>query len=139
MKLSKTKRDHSLGFNMTPMIDIVFLLIIFFMTVSQITRVVDQPMQLPNVNIGASKSVPTTVTINVDKDGSLIVSGKQFTLDRTLSTLKNKLEQVNNDPTRVKIEIRCDRRCAGGHVNELVTGLSEIGFTNIRAAVSGDL
>ena len=120
------------------MIDIVFLLIIFFMTVSQITRVVDQPMQLPNVNIGASKSVPTTVTINVDKDGVLIVSGKRFTLDRTLGTLKNTLEQVNNDPSRVKIEIRCDRRCTGRHVNELMTGLSEIGFTNIRAAVSGD-
>ena len=41
MKLTRTKRNHGVTFNITPMIDIVFLLIIFFMTVSQITRVVD--------------------------------------------------------------------------------------------------
>ena len=138
MKLSKTKRDHSLVFNMTPMIDIVFLLIIFFMTVSQITRVVDQPMQLPNVDLGASKSIATKVTINVDKNGKLIVSNKPFTLDHVLGTLQNMLSNSSQDSSRIKIEIRCDRRCPGGHVNKLVKGLSGIGFTNIRVAVSGD-
>ncbi len=138
MRLSKTKRDHSLGIDMTPMIDIVFLLIIFFMTVSQITRVVDQPMSLPNVNYGAGNPTPTTVTINIDHSGALIVSGKRFSLDRTIKTLQNKLTKSANDPSRIKIEIRCDRRCPSRFVNQLISQLSEIGFTQIRAAVSGD-
>ena len=137
MRLSKTKRDHALGIDMTPMIDIVFLLIIFFMTVSQITRVVDQPMSLPTVDYGAAKPISTTVTINIDKNGNLIVSGKKFTLDRTIKTLQNKLAKSDNDPSRIKIEIRCDRRCPSRFVNKLISRLSEIGFTQIRAAVSG--
>ena len=95
-------------------------------------------MQLPNVDIGASKSIATTVTINVDKNGKLIVSNKPFTLDHVLGTLQNMLSNSNQDVSRIKIEIRCDRRCQGEHVNRLVKGLSEIGFANIRVAVSGD-
>ncbi|MEC8306091.1 MAG: biopolymer transporter ExbD, partial [Planctomycetota bacterium] len=34
MRLSKPRKQGQLGISMTPMIDIVFLLIIFFMTVS---------------------------------------------------------------------------------------------------------
>ena len=49
MKLSKHRRRPDVAFNMTPMIDIVFLLIIFFMTVSQITQVNDEPIELPKL------------------------------------------------------------------------------------------
>ena len=38
--------------NMTPMIDIVFLLIIFFMTVNQVTEVSKERLSLPQVKGG---------------------------------------------------------------------------------------
>ena len=138
MRLSKTHRDHSLGFVMTPMIDIVFLLIIFFLTVSQITRVVEHPMPLSKVERGAAESVPTTVTINLDDQGNIIVSGERFTLDRTINTLRNKLAQLGNDPTRIQIELRCHRECPTQEVNRLMRRLSEIGFQQVYAAVSGE-
>ena len=71
MKLSKHRPHNPIAFNMTPMIDIVFLLIIFFMTVSQITRVADYPLALPRVSQGDSSSITATVTINLNREGEI--------------------------------------------------------------------
>ena len=76
MKLSKSKRNHKLMMNMTPMIDIVFLLIIFFMTVSQITRVNEERLELPKLR-GAEDQSPTSLTINVTKEGVIKISGSE--------------------------------------------------------------
>ena len=136
MKLSRKKHLHTTSFNMTPMIDIVFLLIIFFMTVSQITRTVDHPIQLPRVVEGDTKSETATITINMGEDGSVIVGGKKRTLDDVNRVLQGRLEKMDNDPDRIRIQIRCDRNCLAGNVNKLVNRLSEMGFRKVRCAVA---
>lgn len=136
MRLTKSRPSSSIAFNMTPMIDIVFLLIIFFMTVSQITRTIDHPVELPRVQFGGRKAEPVTVTINLDKNGKIIVAGKSLSMDNTLSAIKGKLEKQDNDPNQVKIQLRCDRRCKSRFVNRLIEKLSEMGFTQIRTAIA---
>lgn len=136
MKLSRSRPHHSLAFNMTPMIDIVFLLIIFFMTVSQITRTVDHPVELPKVVEGASESKTATVTINLDEEGKVIVAGKKLSQQEVSRALQKQLEKMDNDPDRIRIQIRCDRRCISKFVNQLVNRLSSMGFRKVRCAVS---
>lgn len=138
MKLSKTKRDHSLGFIMTPMIDIVFLLIIFFLTVSQFTRVVDHPLSLAQVALGTVESTPTTVTINLDHDGKIYFSGEQYTLQQTFQSLQELLASNGNEPSQVMIEMRCDRLCPTDSVNQLVQRLTDLGFRQVYVSVAGD-
>lgn len=121
---------------MTPMIDIVFLLIIFFMTVSQITRIRDLPVQLPSVSGGASESKTTNVTINVSENGTIYVSGRDRTESQVVSLLAEVLAQFDNDPQRVKVEIRYDHRCRSAVMNRLVKRLTELGFTQIMPVVS---
>ncbi len=136
MRLSRSKPASTLTFNMTPMIDIVFLLIIFFMTVSQITRTIDTPMPLPRVTSGDEQAKMTSLTINLDQDGNIIISGKLLSVSKSLAAIKTKLEASNNDPSKVKIQIRCHRECPSRHVSELFQNLSKLGFTNVRSAVS---
>lgn len=136
MKLSRKRAHHALSFNMTPMIDIVFLLIIFFMTVSQITRTVDHPVQLPRVVAGASESKTATVTININQKGAVIVAGKTLTLDEVAKALQSQLKKMDDDPDRIRIQIRCDRNCLSKAVNQLVNRLSKMGFKKVRCAVA---
>ena len=49
MRLSKKKKSNAIQMDLTPMIDIVFLLIIFFITVTQITKVNNEVLPLPKV------------------------------------------------------------------------------------------
>jgi len=136
MKAPRYKPTRKYGFNMTPMIDIVFLLIIFFMTVSQITRTVDHPVELPRVVEGTSESVTAMVTINLNEEGSVIVAGKELTQQEVVSALKKRMEKMDNDPDRIQIQIRCDRRCLSKNVNQLVNRLSSMGFRKVRCAVA---
>ena len=139
MRLTRTKRDHGVKFNITPMIDIVFLLIIFFMTVSQITRVIDQPMPLPSVPAGAVTESPSSVTVNVDQRGKIVVAGKQFSLNKISQVLRAKLDKLKSDHSRLKIELRCDKRCESEHVNRVIEELSSLGFASIRISVSREI
>ncbi len=136
MKLSRKKHFHTTSFNMTPMIDIVFLLIIFFMTVSQITRTVDHPIELPHVTDGDTKSETATITINIGPEGDVIVAGQKRTLQDVSRVLQARLEKMDNDPDRLRIQIRCDKNCLAGNVNKLVNRLSEMGFRKVRCAVA---
>ena len=136
MRLSRSKPQQTLAFNMTPMIDIVFLLIIFFMTVSQITRTVDFPVELPRIVEGSSESITATVTININEQGLVIVAGKELSQQEVVGALQTRLEKMDNDPDRIRIEIRCDRRCESKHVNQLVNRLSALGFRKVRCAVA---
>ena len=136
MKLSKHRLTSSIAFNMTPMIDIVFLLIIFFMTVSQITRVTDHPLALPRVTLGNLAPTTATVTINLSERGEIVIGGNQVSLADALLAMKNQLKKVANDPGQIRIQIRCDRNCECRHVSQLFTELSQLGFKQIRAAVS---
>lgn len=136
MRLSRKKHSTSLSFNMTPMIDIVFLLIIFFMTVSQITRTVEIPIPLPRVNQGDEQAKSTSMTINLDEQGEIMIAGKMLTMAKALSAIEKKVSDSNNDYRKVKIQIRCHRDCKSKHVTRLFEKLAEMGFTNVRSAVS---
>ena len=136
MKLSKSKPQNSVTFNMTPMIDIVFLLIIFFMTVSQITRTVDIPLPLPRVTEGDVETRTSTITINLNAEGTILIAGQSLSLQNALSAIENKLKKSGNDHRKIKIQLRCDRNCECRHVSELLESLANIGFLDVRSAVS---
>ncbi len=136
MKLTRTKRNHGVTFNITPMIDIVFLLIIFFMTVSQITRVVDHPVNLPSVSAAASSEAPASVTMNIRADGEIIISGNRYSLTRTIQILQKKIQQLGGDTSKINLELRCDRSCASDHVNRIIEELSSVGIKFVKIAVS---
>ncbi len=120
---------------MTPMIDIVFLLIIFFMTVSQISRSIDQPLQLPDVGAGGQPPETVDITINLDAGGQLMVVGQVRSLEQLVQALTRELRQVDNQPGRLRILVRCDRDCPGRHVNELLGRLEMLGIRQVRVSV----
>ena len=136
MKLSKSKPKSSVTFNMTPMIDIVFLLIIFFMTVSQITRTVDIPLPLPRVTQGDVETRTSTITINLNAEGTILITGQPLSLKSAMKAIESRLNKSGNDHRKVKIQLRCDRNCECRHVSELLKSLANIGFLNVRSAVS---
>jgi biopolymer transport protein ExbD len=120
--------------NMTPMIDIVFLLIIFFMTVTQVSEVNRERLELPQLQ-GAEDQKPTTLTVNVDQAGEIIVSGNQIEIPRLLAIVSQELAKVGDDASRLTVVLRADERGTSRTVNEIVTALARMQITRVRIAV----
>ena len=74
MQVPQYRSKSSYGFNMTPMIDVVFLLIIFFLVSSHLSKQESQmELALPGAASGQDDIDQQTprITVNVKADGSV--------------------------------------------------------------------
>ncbi len=103
------------GINLTPMIDCVFLLLIFFLVA---TKFEEAEREMKVVLPQASEAVPLTsrpkeLIVNVDSEGHFIVNRQTLSADALLNAL---LQAAANNPGRQKVLIRADKHCAWQHV-----------------------
>ena len=124
---------------MTPMIDIVFLLIIFFMTVSQLNHNVLHPMQLPITDHGNDHSPPAEIVINLSDTGQLSANSARIEGDEIVDFLKReKLRlkpRLGSSEKTPRVRLRCDANCSTTHVNSIFQKLSSVGFDAVVVAV----
>ena len=120
--------------NMTPMIDIVFLLIIFFMTVTQVSKVNKERLDLPDQE-GSMDQVDDPVTINIRKSGEIVVSGRVITVPVLVSLVADEVARRGGDPRRIKIVVRGDAEGQTETLNEITKALGKIEVQNIFMAV----
>ncbi len=126
VELNKSRALASLS--LTPMIDVVFLLLIFFLVS---TKFAEEERQLDVLLPEASEaqplvSKPREVFVNIDHQGRYFVSGKLLALSDLEVALK--LAWVNN-PGRASVIIRADRRC---QVEYLVAAMNACNKAHIR-------
>ncbi len=112
----KIEKSRALGsLSLTPLIDIVFLLLIFFLVS---TRFAEEDRELDVDLPTASEAQPLVATpreifINIDRDGHFFLGTQQMgPVD-----LRRQLEQiVTNNPLNQTAIVRADRHCDWQHV-----------------------
>ena len=134
MRLSKRSGSRLLRMNMTPMIDIVFLLLIFFMTVTQASRIKEEQLELPQQEGSRDKEI-SSLTINIRQDGQLVMLGRVLQLDRLLTLVNEELARVDNDPRRINIELRVDQRGESRAANQVAKSLEQLNIKRVSFAV----
>lgn len=92
--------------NLTPMIDIVFLLIIFFMVGTRFSEIEQQyDVELPTAApIEAQSSRPDAIVLNVTRSGEVAIGGNELTLDE----LRTRLEAARKAYAEQAVLIRGD-------------------------------
>ncbi len=105
------------------MIDCVFLLIVFFMLVSEFTKLDQHKLELPTASQAIVDDEPGKVVINVDHEGDLFVQGKRFTEPALMNLLAEeaKLSPKGEDgfPLR-QVKVRVDKRTEYSHVQKIM-------------------
>ncbi len=135
MRVPVRSRDSNLGFNMTPMIDVVFQLIIFFLVASHLVKQeAHLPLPLPTAGTGnqpAEESGPR-VTLNIFENGGLLLAGQGVSLEELPQRLakQQQLEQGN-----LEVRIRADRRVPYALVSPVLTACARAGVWNVTFAV----
>ncbi len=135
MKLSKQKRKTSVSMNMTSMIDIVFLLLIFFMTVSQVSETKKHRVNLPKIAKGGEEQQPSQLVINIDAQGKIFVLGRVMTLGELTAEVGEQILQVGNQPLLLTVTLRADAQVKSQTVNEVVRRLDVLGIQHVHVGV----
>ena len=112
MKLVKREPDEGRGMNMTPMIDVVFQLLIFFMLVSEIARTEKADLVLPKASEAQpDHGDPGRHTINVTRDGRIMVGGRFKTLEQIdailaveVQIMKKRGEKFSEKPILIRAD-----------------------------------
>ena len=134
MRLSKHRRATIAEMDMTPMIDIVLLLIIFFMTVTQVSELNRERLELPRL-AGSEDQKQTTMTINIDAAGQVLVSGNSMSVAQLLTLVSAELAKLGDDPQRMTVVLRADQRGDCRTVNQIVSALGKMQISRLRIAV----
>lgn len=136
MKTPRAHRSGGEGMDMTPMIDVVFQLIIFFLVSSHLSRQ-DSQMKLP---LPIAKSGETTktkendprVTINVQKNGDILFGNFAVTYDELVERLKHKHGQSGD---ALEVRVRCDRAAPYERLQPILRACVASGIRNVSIAV----
>lgn len=123
------------GFDMplTPLIDIVFLLLIFFLVATTFaTREVDHRIRLPEAaEAGAAESLPEVLVVNLRADGVVVVDGRITEAD----TLREKLGSWRAARPGGRVAIRADGGADYGGVARVLGLCHAVGVVDVDLPV----
>ncbi|MEO0716497.1 MAG: biopolymer transporter ExbD [Planctomycetota bacterium] len=117
--------------NVTPMIDVVMVLIIFFLIVGRLAAEKRAPVDLPSADFGADGALATPMVVNVlAPDGRVDIGGRAFVVGEVTLLAE---DRVADEPDLV-VQLRADRSLAFDAVRPVLDALRAGGVESIQLA-----
>jgi biopolymer transport protein ExbD len=129
----KIARDELPALNLTPMIDVVLLLVIFFMVGTQFADFESTlDLQVPTVaHAGALTAPPQRRIVNVDRAGQIFLDGKLT----TNQGLRTTLSAARSEYPKLAVLVRGDGRGSFQHVADALSACKSAGVSNLGVSV----
>ena len=142
---SKRKKIDGWDIDMTPMIDVTFQLITFFMFTLNFTEAEqDQRIQLPTSQVAKPMENPDIdpLTLQLMEDGRVIYNGEPVALLALGDYLENEkavMLAASKEPSAATVVVRADGRAKTGEVQQIIRSCQEKGFDKfvLRAEYKG--
>lgn len=139
MKFAKPKSTPEATFDLTNMIDVVLLLIIFFMLTAQFAKSNERSMDLP-VQQGAASATESdlAVSIALERDGTLLLHESTMDQDRLLQVIASDARRFKRPIDQMEITIRADKGASASRLNNLIIALARIGVKKWKLATHAE-
>jgi len=130
------KRRKDVTLNVTSLIDVLFLLLIFFMLTGTFKRVGELDLDLPE----AKTSVPggdtetRTIEIDVTEDGSVYMDGETVAFDR----VRDALAKRHRERPEAPVLINAEAGVRHGQVMRLLDLVRDLGFGGVAFGAKAD-
>lgn len=129
MKFKRQQRTEEFV-NLTPLIDVVFLLLIFFMVSTTFTKETHLKVDLPEANGQVSMADAKTLDILIAADGSYSVNG-QALINKQRETLKSALQKLSEGDNTRPLTITADANVAHQAVVTAMDVAGQLGFVHL--------
>ena len=121
--------------NLTPLIDVVFLLLIFFMVSTTFEHQSRIQIELPEATAEATKPDDESLEIIIDAQGRFFL-GEQQVVNTELKTLKGAISKVVGEREGLPVIIRADAKTPHQAVITALDATSQLGMTRISLATT---
>ena len=119
--------------NLTPLIDVVFLLLIFFMVSTTFDRDSELSIELPAASAEAQNRRPDSIEVDVDAQGRIYVNGRQL-LNTQSKTLRRALEIAAGEIESPPIIVNADAKTPHQAVVQIMDAARNLGFVRLTFA-----
>ncbi len=129
----KRQIGQEVSVNLTPLIDVVFLLLIFFMVSTTFTRESRLQLRLPEASGEAPISAEQILEIQVDQDGQYAIGGRVLS-DTSLASLRKVLLSIAEGDLERPLLVSADARAPHQAVVRVLDAAGQIGFSKLSLA-----
>lgn len=126
----KPKRSDELDLNLTPLIDVVFLLLIFFMVSTTFEKTARLKVDLPQASAEAEQQPAEKIILGIDVEGRYYINDRQL-VNTQLKTLKLALSKVAGDNREMPVVLRADAKTPHQAVVTAMDAASQVGLTRL--------
>ena len=132
MQFRRQLRDP-VNINLTPLIDVVFLLLIFFMVSTSFSRETQLQVDLPSANGTEVEEAVTTIDIGIGRDGQIAIDGKALaTSDRDV--LRGALRQAAAGQESPQIIVSADAQAPHQAFVNVMDVAATLGYKRLAIA-----
>ncbi len=126
----KRQRQGEDSVNLTPLIDVVFLLLIFFMVSTTFTKETHLSVDLPEATGAPSLNQDRQLDILVAADGSYSVNG-QALVNNKMDTLKSAILKLSDGDSSTPMTITADAKATHQAVVTAMDAAGQLGFVHL--------
>jgi biopolymer transport protein ExbD len=135
MKLRQTSGEDEPAVNLTPLIDVVFILLIFFMVSTTFQRESEIKIELPEASADPVEERKELLEIVIDADGHYFIDEQQV-VNTELETLQSAIRKFLGEQTEIPVVIRADRRTPYESVVRAMDATAQLGLVHMSLATS---
>lgn len=132
MRLRSARREDP-ELNLTSLIDVVLLLVVFFMVSTTFVQEGRLRVELPSASSSPVAAADEAIVITITAQGSYRVNERAL-VNNARDTLRAALQQIGGDATGRPIAIRADARATHQAVVTAMDVAARLGFTQVHIA-----
>lgn len=129
----RRRRMKTVEITLTPMIDVVFLLLIFFMVTTTFNRETELKIKLPEAEGTEKTEQQKVIELTIDADGVYYINQHQL-INQKLSTLRKALLEAAGNSRNLPFIINADAKTPHQFVISALDIAGQIDFTRITFA-----
>jgi biopolymer transport protein ExbD len=127
-----TKEDPDV--DLTSLIDVVFLLLLFFMVSTTFDRQALLKVDLPEASMVEDRAeIPESLELVIDDEGRMYLNDQRL-IDSEARTIRAAMKQEAGDRRDIPLVLRADRLTPHHHVVTVMDVAAQLGFSNLSIA-----
>lgn len=134
MRISKPENENR-KLNLTPLIDVVFLLLIFFMVSTTFEKQAKLKIELPEASANPAPASAHELVIAISQKGVFFVNNNEL-VNAKPQSLQNALQKLAEDARDMPVIIKADANVAHKHVVMAMDVLGNMGFEKVSMATT---